>query len=88
MVSAMSGAYAGEGKTDAKDAYVIAETARLHRDLAVIDADTDTAAVVRDRRRVGAGQGGCVGLGPGATAAIMTGCDTRSGRVSRCRNGI
>ena len=41
VVSAMSGAYAGEGKTDAKDAYVIAETARLRRDLAVIDADTD-----------------------------------------------
>lgn len=41
VVSAMSTAYAGEGKTDAKDAYVIAETARLRRDLAVIDADTD-----------------------------------------------
>ena len=37
----MSAAYVGEGKTDAKDAYVIAETARLRRDLAVIDADTD-----------------------------------------------
>lgn len=41
VVAAMSAAYAGEGKTDAKDAYVIAETARLRRDLAVIDADTD-----------------------------------------------
>jgi transposase len=41
MVAAMSGAYVGEGKTDAKDAYVIAETVRLRRDLAVIDADTD-----------------------------------------------
>jgi Transposase len=41
MVAAMSGAYVGEGKTDAKDAYVIAETGRLRRDLAVIDADTD-----------------------------------------------
>jgi len=41
MVAAMSGAYAGEGKTDAKDAYVIAETARLRRDLAVVDHDTD-----------------------------------------------
>ena len=40
-VAAMSSAYAGEGKTDAKDAYVIAETARLRRDLTVIDADTD-----------------------------------------------
>jgi transposase len=41
MVAAMSSAYAGEGKTDAKDAYVIAETARLRRDLAVVDQDTD-----------------------------------------------
>jgi transposase len=41
MVAAMSGAYAGEGKTDAKDAYVIADTARLRRDLAVVDHDTD-----------------------------------------------
>jgi transposase len=41
VVAAMSAAYAGEGKTDAKDAYVIAETARLRRDLAVIDAATD-----------------------------------------------
>lgn len=40
VVAAMSAAYAGEGKTDAKDAYVIAETARLRRDLAVIDANT------------------------------------------------
>jgi transposase len=41
MVAAMSSAYAGEGKTDAKDAYVIADTARLRRDLAVVDQDTD-----------------------------------------------
>jgi transposase len=41
MVAAMSAAYAGEGKTDAKDAYVIAETARLRRDLSVIDTGTD-----------------------------------------------
>src|SRR5215208_5729610 len=41
VVAAMSAAYVGEGKTDAKDARVIAETARLRRDLAVIDADTD-----------------------------------------------
>jgi transposase len=40
-VAAMSSAYAGEGKTDAKDAYVIADTARLRRDLAVVDQDTD-----------------------------------------------
>jgi transposase len=41
VVAAMSSAYAGEGKTDSKDAYVIAETARLRRDLPVIDRDTD-----------------------------------------------
>lgn len=41
VVAATSAAYVGEGKTDAKDAYVIAETARLRGDLAVIDADTD-----------------------------------------------
>ena len=29
IVSAMSRAYPGEGRTDAKDAYVIAETARI-----------------------------------------------------------
>jgi transposase len=45
MVAAMSSGYAGEGKTDAKDAYVIADTARLRRDLAVVDHDTD---LVRD----------------------------------------
>lgn len=41
VVAAMSAAFTGEGKTDSKDAYVIAETARLRRDLAVIDRDTD-----------------------------------------------
>ena len=41
VVAAMSTAYTGEGKTDAKDAYVIAETARIRTDLAVIDAETD-----------------------------------------------
>jgi Transposase len=41
LVSAMSAAYTGEGKTDAKDAYVIAETARLRRDLTAIGADTE-----------------------------------------------
>lgn len=45
MVAAMSSGYAGEGKTDAKDAYVIADTARLRRDLAIVDHDTD---LVRD----------------------------------------
>jgi transposase len=41
VVAAMSTAYTGEGKTDAKDAYVIAETARIRTDLSVIDTDTD-----------------------------------------------
>lgn len=41
VVAAMSTAYSGEGKTDAKDAYVIAETARIRADLSSIDADTD-----------------------------------------------
>lgn len=41
VVAAMSAAYAGEGKTDAKDAYVIAETARMRRDLSVVDTGTD-----------------------------------------------
>ena len=41
VVAAMSAAYVGEGKTDAKDAYVIAETARLRGDLPVIDTGTD-----------------------------------------------
>lgn len=41
VVSAMSAAYTGEGKTDVKDAYVIAETARIRTDLAVVDSDTD-----------------------------------------------
>jgi transposase len=36
VVNRMSGAFAGEGKTDAKDARVIAETARLRRDLTVV----------------------------------------------------
>jgi transposase len=41
VVAAMSAAYTGEGKTDAKDAYVIAETARIRRDLTIIDHSTD-----------------------------------------------
>jgi transposase len=41
LVAAMSGAYTGEGKTDPKDAYVIAETARIRRSLPVIDHKTD-----------------------------------------------
>jgi transposase len=43
VVSVMSSAFTGEGRTDAKDAHVIAETARLRRDLPLIDASTDLA---------------------------------------------
>lgn len=43
VVAAMSAAYTGEGKTDAKEAYVIAETARIRRDLTVVDPSTDLA---------------------------------------------
>ena len=43
LVAAMSGAYPGEGKTDPKDAFVIAATARLRRSLPVIDHKTDLA---------------------------------------------
>jgi hypothetical protein len=41
VVAAMSAAYVGEGKTDTKDAYVIAETARIRRDLTVVDRNSD-----------------------------------------------
>ncbi len=40
-IAAMSAAFAGEGKTDAKDAYVIAQTSRMRRDLPLIDAESD-----------------------------------------------
>ncbi|MFD9053593.1 IS110 family RNA-guided transposase [Streptomyces zaomyceticus] len=43
-VNRMSGAYRGEAKTDARDAYVIAETARQRRDFAVIDVPAQLAA--------------------------------------------
>jgi len=39
----MSSAFTGEGKTDAKDAHIIAETVPLRRDLSVIDQITDLA---------------------------------------------
>ena len=41
VVNTMSAAYTGEGKTDAKDAYVIAETLRLRRDLPMVDTVID-----------------------------------------------
>ncbi|MGQ4733612.1 IS110 family transposase [Streptomyces sp. Ju416(a)] len=43
-VNRMSGAYRGEAKTDARDAYVIAETARHRRDLTTIGVPAQLAA--------------------------------------------
>ena len=50
LVSVMSHAYAGEGKTDAKDAYVIAETVRHRRDLPVVKVE---AEVIRELELLG-----------------------------------
>ena len=41
VAAAMSPAFPGEGKTDAKDSHVIAQTARLRADLPAIDAAAD-----------------------------------------------
>lgn len=43
-VNRMSGAYRGEAKTDARDAYVIAETARHRSDFATIDVPAQLTA--------------------------------------------
>ncbi|MER6062676.1 IS110 family transposase [Streptomyces sp. NPDC001795] len=43
-VNRMSGAYRGEGKTDAKDALVIADTARMRRDFAFLSLPNETVA--------------------------------------------
>ncbi|MEU5525303.1 IS110 family transposase [Streptomyces sp. NPDC047860] len=43
-VNRMAGAYRGEAKTDARDAYVIAETSRQRRDFATIDVPAQLAA--------------------------------------------
>ncbi|AIV33297.1 IS110 family transposase [Streptomyces coelicoflavus] len=43
-VNRMAGAYRGEAKTDARDAYIIAETARHRRDFATIDVPAQLAA--------------------------------------------
>ncbi|WP_405953502.1 IS110 family transposase [Streptomyces phaeochromogenes] len=43
-VNRMSGAYRGEAKTDARDAYVIAETSRQRRDFVTIDVPAQLAA--------------------------------------------
>ncbi|WP_086559249.1 IS110 family transposase [Streptomyces africanus] len=43
-VNRMAGAYRGEAKTDARDAYVIAETARHRRDFATLNVPAQLAA--------------------------------------------
>ncbi|MFD9595279.1 IS110 family transposase [Kitasatospora sp. NPDC059973] len=43
-VNRMSGAYRGEAKTDARDAYVIAETSRQRRDFTAIEVPAQLAA--------------------------------------------
>lgn len=43
-VNRMSGAYRGEGKTDAKDALVIADTARMRRDFTPLNLPNETVA--------------------------------------------
>ncbi|MEU9979604.1 IS110 family transposase [Streptomyces sp. NPDC051014] len=43
-VNRMSGAYRGEGKTDAKDALVIADTARMRRDFGLLSLPNETVA--------------------------------------------
>lgn len=43
-VNRMAGAYRGEAKTDARDAYVIAETVRHRRDLTTVDVPAELVA--------------------------------------------
>lgn len=43
-VSRMSGPYPGEAKTDARDAHVIAETARVRRDFTTVGVSAQLAA--------------------------------------------
>ncbi|EQD84985.1 transposase [Saccharopolyspora erythraea D] len=47
LVNRMAGAFAGEGKTDAKDARTIAETARLRGDLTPVASPNDIAPDLR-----------------------------------------
>ncbi|MET7881410.1 IS110 family transposase [Micromonospora profundi] len=44
LVNRMAGAFAGEGKSDAKDAFTIAETARLRHDLTVVTSPEQSIA--------------------------------------------
>nr|P19834.1 RecName: Full=Insertion element IS116 uncharacterized 44.8 kDa protein [Streptomyces clavuligerus]AAA26773.1 integrase/transposase [Streptomyces clavuligerus] len=46
-VNRMSGAYKGEGKTDAKDARVIADQARMRRDFAPLDRPPELVTTLR-----------------------------------------
>ncbi|WP_330351021.1 IS110 family transposase [Streptomyces sp. NBC_00582] len=46
-VNRMSGAYKGEGKTDAKDARVIADQARMRRDFAPLDTPPELVSTLR-----------------------------------------
>ncbi|MFJ6834129.1 IS110 family transposase [Streptomyces sp. NPDC091209] len=46
-VNRMTGAYKGEGKTDAKDARVIADQARMRRDFAALDAPPELVSSLR-----------------------------------------
>ncbi|MFD8338950.1 IS110 family transposase [Streptomyces solisilvae] len=46
-VNRMTGAYKGEGKTDEKDARVIADQARMRRDFAPLDTPPDLATTLR-----------------------------------------
>ncbi|OEJ55238.1 IS110 family transposase [Streptomyces agglomeratus] len=46
-VNRMSGAYKGEGKTDAKDARVIADQARMRRDFAPLDTPPELVTTLR-----------------------------------------
>jgi hypothetical protein len=46
-VNRLSGAYPGEGKTDAKDAAIIADQARMRRDLRELQLDDEMIAELR-----------------------------------------
>ena len=46
-VSRVAGAYRGAGKADAKDAYIIADQARMRRDLTVVRADAELIVELR-----------------------------------------
>ncbi|SFR00079.1 Transposase [Lentzea waywayandensis] len=47
LVNRMAGTFPGEGKTDAKDARTIAETARLRGDLTAVAGPDDIVAELR-----------------------------------------